>query len=104
MAATVNAASVSAPPEFHVLSVTEALAAEKVDQRRGLSTAEAAQRREAFGPNRYADPMQIVLLAAGIGSLYPLKQWGTGILLILLTLFNAALGMHQEGKAAAAIG
>jgi P-type Ca2+ transporter type 2C len=32
---------------------------------------------------QYRDPMQIVLLAAGIGSLYPLKQLGTGILLIL---------------------
>jgi P-type Ca2+ transporter type 2C len=47
--------------------------------------------------------MQIVLLAAGIGSLYPLRQLGTGILLILLTLFNAVLGLHQEGKAAAAV-
>ena len=47
--------------------------------------------------------MQIVLLAAGIGSLYPLKQLGTGILLILLTLFNAVLGLQQEGKAAAAV-
>src|SRR5271165_876806 len=26
---------------------------------------------------QYADPMQLVLLAAGIGSLYPLKQLGT---------------------------
>ena len=47
--------------------------------------------------------MQLVLLAAGIGSLYPLKQLGTGILLILLTLFNAVEGLHQEGKATAAV-
>jgi len=47
--------------------------------------------------------MQLVLLAAGIGSLYPLKQLGTGILLILLTLFNAVEGLHQEGKAATAV-
>ena len=47
--------------------------------------------------------MQIVLLAAGIGSLYPLKQLGTGILLILLTLFNAVMGLREEGKAAAAV-
>jgi P-type Ca2+ transporter type 2C len=47
--------------------------------------------------------MQIVLLAAGIGSLYPLKQLGTGILLVLLTLFNAVEGLHQEGKATAAV-
>jgi len=41
--------------------------------------------------------MQIVLLAAGIGSPYPLKQLGTGLLLILLTLFNAVMGLQQEG-------
>src|SRR5271166_3389422 len=52
---------------------------------------------------QYRDPMQLVLLAAGIGSLYPLKQLGTGLLLILLTLFNAVMGLQQEGKAAAAV-
>ncbi|WP_203828876.1 cation-translocating P-type ATPase [Actinoplanes palleronii] len=106
-------------PVFHVLTVPEALAAENVDQQHGLSSDEAAARRDRYGPNRfaeakkepwwrsfvrqYADPMQIVLLLAGLGSLYPLKQWGTGVLLIALTLLNAALGLHQEGKAAAAI-
>ncbi len=44
---------------------------------------------------QYADPMQLVLLAAGIGSLYPLKQLGTGLLLILLTLFNAVMGRRE---------
>ena len=29
---------------------------------------------------QYHDPMQIVLFAAGIGSLYPLKQLSTGLL------------------------
>ena len=47
--------------------------------------------------------MQIGLLAAGIGSIYPLKQLGTGILLILLTLFNAGMNMRQEGQAAASV-
>src|SRR5207245_7589541 len=84
-----------------------------------LSSAQASARAERFGPNtfaagqaesrwhaflrQYRDPMQLVLLAAGIGSLYPLKQLGTGILLILLTLFNAVEGLHQEGKATAAV-
>jgi Ca2+-transporting ATPase len=106
-------------PAFHVLSVREALEAEDVDGQRGLSTQEAARRRSRYGPNRfaeatkqpwwrsfarqYADPMQLVLLIAGVGSLYPLQQWGTGLLLIFLTLLNAALGLHQEGKAAAAV-
>jgi Ca2+-transporting ATPase len=90
-----------------------------VDRQRGLSSAEAAARAQRFGPNRFAaspgeprwhaflrqyrDPMQLVLLAAGIGSLYPLKQLGTGVLLILLTLFNAVEGLQQEGKAATAV-
>ena len=119
MTAVTDRSGAPAVPAFHTLSVTDALATEKVDRQRGLSSAEAQERRKAFGPNRfaqarkepwwraflrqYADPMQIVLLVAGIGSLYPLKQWGTGLLLILLTLFNAVLGLHQEGKAAAAI-
>ena len=47
--------------------------------------------------------MQIVLLVAGILSLYPLKELGTGLLLIFLTLFNAVLGLRQEGKAASAV-
>ena len=46
--------------------------------------------------------MQIVLLAAGLVSL-GLQEWETGIVLILLTLFNAVLGLQQEGKAAAAV-
>jgi Ca2+-transporting ATPase len=104
---------------WHTLTADSVLAAERVDEHTGLSSAEAAARAAQFGPNtfaagkaesrlhafirQYADPMQIVLLVAGIGSLYPLKEWETGILLIFLTLFNAVLGLRQEGKAAAAI-
>jgi len=89
-----------------------------VDTSRGLSAAEAAKRLEAYGPNRFAtaateprwrafvrqyrDGMQIVLLGAGIGSL-ALGQLGTGLVILFLTLFNAVLGLNQEGKAAAAV-
>src|SRR5690349_11556042 len=104
---------------WHTLGADQVLHSEGVDEQRGLSSAEAAARAQRFGPNeftagrsesrwhaflrQYRDPMQIVLLAAGIGSLYPLKQLGTGVLLILLTLFNAVEGLHQEGKATAAV-
>jgi len=44
-----------------------------------------------------------LLLAAGIGSIYPLKQLGTGVLLILLTLFNAVMNLRQEGQAVASV-
>ena len=104
---------------WHTLGADQVLHSEGVDGQRGLSSAEAAARAQRFGPNRFAagqaeprwraflrqyhDPMQIGLLAAGIGSLYPLKQLGTGVLLILLTLFNAVMNLRQEGKAAASV-
>jgi P-type Ca2+ transporter type 2C len=104
---------------WHTLSAEQVLRSEQTDGRRGLSSAEAVARAGRFGQNRlaeprseprwrallrqYRDPMQVVLLAAGIGSLYPLRQLGTGVLLILLTLFNAVMGLREEGKAAAAV-
>jgi Ca2+-transporting ATPase len=106
-------------PVWHALSAERVLQAEQVGERDGLSPAEVAARARRFGPNRfdsgkaesrwhaflhqYADPMQVVLLVAAIGSLYPLKELGTGLLLIALTMFNAVLGLRQEGKAAAAV-
>src|SRR5690242_19486988 len=104
---------------WHALSADSVLSAEQVDEREGLSSAEVQARTQRFGPNKfdsgkaepwwhaflrqYADPMQVVLLVAGVGSLYPLKELGTGLLLLGLTVFNAVLGLRQEGKAAAAV-
>ena len=85
---------------WHALTADSVLQAEQVDGRVGLSSAEAQARAQRLGPNKfdsgkaesrwhaflrqYADPMQIVLLVAGVGSLYPLKELGTGILLLVL--------------------
>jgi Ca2+-transporting ATPase len=90
-----------------------------VDPTQGLSTAEATARIAKYGPNKFAeaaqeprwhafmrqyyDPMQIVLLVAGLGSIWPVKQYGTGLMLVVLTVFNAVLSLNQEGKAAAAV-
>ncbi len=52
---------------------------------------------------QYKDPMQIVLLAAGILSLFIPNQVATGVVLIALTLLNAAMGLSQEGKANASV-
>jgi Ca2+-transporting ATPase len=109
----------SAAPAWHTLSAEAVLSTEATDRENGLSSVEAAARAARFGPNtltaakveprwraflrQYADPMQIVLVVAGIASFYPLKQLGTGLLLIVLTLLNAVLGLRQEGKAAAAV-
>ena len=104
---------------WHALALDEALERLGVDSSSGLSSRAVEERLASFGPNRftsaktesrlhaflrqYADPMQLVLLVAGVGSLYPLKEIGTGLLLLLLTVFNAVLGLRQEGKAAAAV-
>jgi Ca2+-transporting ATPase len=116
---TSTRAAVPAQLDFHTLSIPETLAAEEVDEQRGLSTSQAEERRRTYGPNRftegeqeprwraflrqYADLMQIVLVVAGLGSIWPLKEYGTGLVLLALTLFNAVLGLQQEGKAAAAV-
>ncbi len=47
--------------------------------------------------------MQIVLLVAGGLSLFIPNQFATGVVLILLTLLNAAMGLNQEGKASASV-
>ena len=104
---------------WHTLSAEEVLRAEGADPRHGLSSSEAASRAGRFGPNtlaagraeprwrafirQYSDPMQIVLLVVGLLSLFPLRQLGSGLLLILLTLANAVLGLQQEGGAESAV-
>ena len=47
--------------------------------------------------------MQIILVAAGVISLIFTQQWGTSLLLFILTIFNAALGLNQENKAQASL-
>src|ERR1700760_1928385 len=106
-------------PVWHMLSREGAVRELHVEPESGLTSAEAAERLARYGPNKfteakaesrwhaflrqYQDPMQIVLLAAGLISIYPVKQPGTGIMILLLTLLNAVLGLSQEGKAAAAV-
>ena len=115
----VSAATPAARPVWHALTVSDVLALQGVDAEAGLAHDEVAGRRERFGPNRFAeakpeprwqaflrqyqDLMQIVLLAAAIASFWPVKEYGTGVVLLVITLFNALLGMQQEGKAAAAV-
>ena len=102
---------------WHALTPDEAASGQKVDPSVGLTSAEADARRSTFGKNafaearkasrwqmfsrQYADPMQIVLLIAGVVCLFLPGQFFTGVFLILLTLFNAWMAMNQEGKAEA---
>ena len=104
---------------WHALNVEEALSAQSVEAATGLSATEVDSRRTKYGSNtltaaareprwqaflrQYRDPMQIVLLAAGVISLFLPGQFWTGVGLIGLTLFNAFLGLSQEGKAEASV-
>ncbi|WP_121257977.1 cation-translocating P-type ATPase [Solirubrobacter pauli] len=119
MATTAPPPTPAEVPTWHALSREGATHELDVVPEQGLTSAEAAERLRRYGPNRFAeakaeprwhaflrqyrDPMQIVLLAAGVISIYPVKQPGTGIMILLLTLLNAVLGLNQEGKAAAAV-
>lgn len=120
MAATVETPSPTTNgTTWHVLSREAAVEQLHVTPEQGLTSDEAAERLARYGPNKFAeaktesrwhaflrqykDPMQIVLLAAGVISIYPVKQPGTGVMILLLTLLNAMLGLNQEGKAAAAV-
>jgi Ca2+-transporting ATPase len=84
----------------------------------GLSTAEAAIRLTRDGPNElpvekppsnlrrflaeYTSYMQLILVGAAIVSLL-IQQWSTAIVLIVITLFNALVGLRQAGKAESAM-
>jgi Ca2+-transporting ATPase len=117
---TENAAAVpGADIAWHALEPAAALERQGVTVEQGLTTAEAESRRATFGPNKFAeppqeprwqaflrqyrDPMQIVLLVAGVLSLFLPGQVATGVVLIGLTLLNAAMGLNQEGKASASV-
>ena len=102
---------------WHALTSDEVASRLQVDPAAGLTSAEAGARRSKHGSNtfdvakkaslwqtfsrQYADPMQIVLLAAGVVCLFLPGQFYTGVFLLGLTLFNAWLAMSQEGKAEA---
>ena len=90
----------------------------------GLSSTEAAQRLEKYGPNKLKegkkpsllqrfltqlkDPMLIILLvAAGVSALTGMlageNEWAEVIIILAVVLLNAILGVFQESKAEAAI-
>jgi P-type Ca2+ transporter type 2C len=84
----------------------------------GLTAARAAELLSANGPNalpeekpepgwrrfvdQYRSYMQIILVAAAVVSAL-IKEWGTVVVLLALTVLNAVVGMRQEGKAESAM-
>ena len=114
-----STAPAQAQQAWHALAPEAVLEALSVDAAAGLATAEVDRRRATYGANKFAeapreprwqaflrqyrDPMQLVLLGAGIACLFLPGQVPTGIVLILLTVFNALMGVNQEGKAEASV-
>src|SRR4249919_2647684 len=100
-------------PAWHTLTVEDALRKQGVDAASGLSPAEAETRLKKYGPNaftaekkepgwraflrQYQDPMQILLLVATVASLL-IREWGTALLLLALTLLNAVMGLRVSNK------
>ncbi len=103
---------------WYSVAAQEVLARLGVDPSVGLSSRQAAELLESHGPNmlpaeaavpgwrrfvdQYRSYMQIILLAAAVVSL-AIKEWSTGVLLILITVLNATVGLRQEGKAQSAM-
>ena len=102
-------------------ALTEVEVAQKlgVDLAKGLSAAEAQKRVQQYGRNalaakkkepgwqaflrQYQDFMQILLVVAAVVNQIFTGQWGTTIVLLVLTVFNAVLGMRGESKAEASL-
>ena len=107
------------PTPWYHLDATAAAQQLTVDPARGLDAAEVARRLAQHGPNKlaekarepgwraflrqYRDLMQIILLVTGVVALVALGDIRTFALLLILTIFNAVLGLSQEAKAAASL-
>ena len=106
-------------PKWYAMT-SEAVAGQlKVDPAKGLSAAEAQQRLQQYGANelaakkkeagwqaflrQYRDFMQIILLGAAVVSLVVTRDMRTSIMLVVLTIFNAVLGLRGESKAEASL-
>ena len=110
--------SASAGEHWYALSAEDVTARLGVDPAAGLSAARAAELLARDGPNalpvepppsavrrflaEFTSYMQIILVGASIVSLV-IQEWSTAIVLIVITLFNALVGLRQAGKAESAM-
>ncbi|HEY9293537.1 MAG TPA: cation-transporting P-type ATPase, partial [Microlunatus sp.] len=106
-------------PNWHGLSGADVCVRLGVDPAVGLTSAEVEARRRTYGSNKlaeeakeplwrvflrqYRDLMQLVLLGAAVVSIVALQDLSTGLVVLGLTVFNALMGLHQEGKAAQSV-
>ncbi len=120
MVATVTPTTPAADStEWYRLSAEDVCRQLDVDRAAGLSAAEVVERRQRFGSNKlaeeakepgwrafmrqYRDLMQLVLVGAAVVSIVALQDVSTGLVVLGLTVVNALMGLHQEGKAAESV-
>jgi Ca2+-transporting ATPase len=111
--------STSNQSNSYALTAEEAARQLGVEMAKGLSSAEAQQRLQQYGPNQlaekkkepgwqaflrqYGELMQIVLVVAAIVNLVFTGDWSTTLVLLALTVFNAVLALRGEAKAEASL-
>jgi Ca2+-transporting ATPase len=118
MATVEETRSVSAGQHWYAVDPADVAGRLEVAVDSGLSADEAAKRLSRDGPNalpveeppsaigrflaEYTSYMQLILVGASIVSLL-IREWSTAIVLIVITLFNALVGLRQAGKAESAM-
>lgn len=109
----------SAATRAYAAQAAQVCADLEVDPSVGLTSDQVTQRRERYGRNalaeeakeppwraflrQYKDLMQLVLVGAAVVSIIALGDVTTGVVVLALTVFNALMGLHQEGKAAQSV-
>ncbi|MAU10702.1 MAG: ATPase [Anaerolineaceae bacterium] len=104
--------------QYYRLEANEALSRLDVDRETGLTSAEAAKRREKHGPNelprdeginwfklisgQFTDIMVIILIVAAVISAF-LGETTDVIVILIIVVLNAALGIYQEYQAEQAL-
>jgi len=106
------------PARWYAVAGEEVASAFGADPETGLSSQRAAQLLREHGPNalpeeappprwqrflaQYRSYMQLILVGAAIVSA-AVQEWGTAVVLVVLTVVNAVVGLRQEGKAESAM-
>jgi Ca2+-transporting ATPase len=109
----------TATQPWHQLTIEDAAQQLQVNVDVGLDASQVERKLAQYGPNKlaekakepgwraflrqYKDLMQIILVVTGLVSLIVLGDYKTFLLLIILTVFNAVLGLSQEKKAEASL-
>jgi P-type Ca2+ transporter type 2C len=106
------------PVPWYTLGVEGCISKLEVDPAKGLSASEASRRLQEYGPNELAEAKKESFLMAFLRQYRPLMQlvlvgtsivaaaiqnWPSFVLVLLVTVFNALMGLRQESKASRSI-